>query len=90
MFNLRYIKGKRILPLLPLKYRFYNENVSSYNRFEVIFMMEDFIRKISVMNMQTFMSKAAKDKFQMDVSILAILAFSENNQPVIAKRNSII
>ncbi|BDP84681.1 hypothetical protein EfmAA610_18910 [Enterococcus faecium] len=31
-----------------------------------------------------------KDKFQMDVSILAILAFSENNQPVIAKKETVL
>ena len=60
MFNLRYIKGKRIFAPFAPQISLYNENVSSYNRFEVIFMMEDFIRKISVMNMQTFMSKAAK------------------------------
>ncbi|HBA0873073.1 TPA: hypothetical protein J8V53_002968, partial [Enterococcus faecium] len=47
--------------------------------------MEDFIRKnISDEYADFYEQSSKKDKFQMDVSILAILAFSENNQPVIA------
>lgn len=55
-------------------------------------MMEEFIRKnISDEYADFYEQSNEKDKFQMDVSILAILAFSENKQPVTAKkRNSIL
>ncbi|HFQ3679288.1 TPA: hypothetical protein ACGV5I_002100 [Enterococcus faecium] len=53
-------------------------------------MMEDFIRKnISDEYADFYEQSNEKDKFQMDVSILAILAFSENNQPVTAKKETV-
>ncbi|BDP58237.1 hypothetical protein EfmJHP36_27160 [Enterococcus faecium] len=53
-------------------------------------MMEEFIRKPKHHNLtpKGFLSNE-KDKFQMDVSILAILAFSENKQPVTAKKETV-
>ncbi|MDT6429620.1 hypothetical protein NNF72_14185 [Enterococcus faecium] len=54
-------------------------------------MMEEFIRKnISDEYADFYDQSSKKDKFQMDVSILAILAFSENNQPVIAKKETVL
>ncbi len=54
-------------------------------------MMEEFIRKnISDEYADFYEQSSKKDKFQMDVSILAILAFSENNQPVTAKKETVL
>ncbi|AVL46143.1 hypothetical protein CUM63_10215 [Enterococcus faecium] len=53
-------------------------------------MMEDFIRKnISDEYADFYEQSNKKDKFQMDVSILAILAFSENKQPITAKKETV-
>ncbi|EGO6570126.1 hypothetical protein [Enterococcus faecalis] len=54
-------------------------------------MMEDFIRKnIDEETADFYKNSSKKVKTQMDIGIISILAFSENEQPVSIKKETVI